>query len=78
MDEFKIIQEKLNNYLTNLGNIYEIGINNITPTKDKLDEFLKDFYDLYRRLDVPETDKDLLRNIKKEIPLFSLDLFSCK
>ena len=67
MDEFKILQEKLNNYLTNLGNIYEIGINNITPTKDKLDEFLKDFYDLYRRLDVPETNKDLLSNIKNEI-----------
>lgn len=67
MDEFNEIQNRFNEYLTNLGNFYEIGLNNIGSTKDKLDEFMKEFNELFIKLDVPGADAGMLNNIKNEI-----------
>ena len=67
MNEFNEIQNRLNEYLTSLGNIYEIGINNITDTKDKLDEFMKEFNELFTKLNISGADAEMLNNIKNEI-----------
>ena len=67
MNEFNEMQNRLNEYLTSLGNIYEIGINNITDTKDKLDEFMKEFNELFTKLNISGADAEMLNNIKNEI-----------
>ena len=46
MDSFNIIQDRIDEYLKGLGNIYLVGINNINDVKRKLDSFARDFDDL--------------------------------
>lgn len=67
MDEFNELRDKLFKYLSNYDNIYEIGINDITKIKDKLDEFMLEFYSLETKLNVPGADPEFIKKLNDAI-----------